>query len=201
MVKGLDLASYSDLGTNSTIKRCMPVFDALTTGYIIPTPCDIFVEKNPDGSTSFNSSLKGYMTFHSIIQAPYHPENSKKNLNQPIPKWKNPWGIETPKGFSCLIINPVHSSNLYFSILEGIVDTDRYTSPTNFPFVLKDPEFEGMIPAGTPLAQVIPFKRSSWKMEMGTEKNLKKVRENRDDLSSVFFDRYKRLFWSKKEYL
>ena len=128
-------------------------------------------------------------------------ENSKKNLNQPIPKWKNPWGIETPKGFSCLIINPVHSSNLYFSILEGIVDTDRYTSPTNFPFVLKDPEFEGMIPAGTPLAQVIPFKRSSWKMEMGTEKNLKKVRENRDDLSSVFFDRYKRLFWSKKEYL
>jgi hypothetical protein len=200
-IKGMDLVSYSNAGTNSTIKKCMPVFDALTSGYIIPTPCDIFVEKNPDGSTSFASSLKEFITFHNTIQAPYHPETSKTNLSQGFPKWKNPWGIETPKGFSCLIINPVHSSNLYFSIFEGIIDTDRYNSPINFPFVLKDTEFEGIIPAGTPLVQVIPFKRQSWKMEMGNAKNLEKIAENQNDISSIFFDRYKKMFWSKKEYL
>jgi hypothetical protein len=38
----------------STIKKCMPVFDSISSGYIIPTPCDIWVtqkkqnEKNID---------------------------------------------------------------------------------------------------------------------------------------------------------
>jgi hypothetical protein len=26
----------------STVKRCMPVFDAMTAGYILSAPCDIF---------------------------------------------------------------------------------------------------------------------------------------------------------------
>jgi hypothetical protein len=31
--------------TTATIKRCMPVFDAINSGYIIPTPCDLWVDQ------------------------------------------------------------------------------------------------------------------------------------------------------------
>jgi hypothetical protein len=122
-------------------------------------------------------------------------------MNQhPYPKWINPWSIETPKGYSCLFIPPVHGGNEYFQIAEGIVDTDRYTSPVNFPFVLKDTEFTGLIPAGTPMVQIIPFKRDSWKQELGSEINEKKSTETTRLLSSQFYDRYKKMFWTSKSF-
>lgn len=32
-------------GTTGTIKRCMPVFDAINSGYIIKTPVDVYVSQ------------------------------------------------------------------------------------------------------------------------------------------------------------
>jgi hypothetical protein len=182
--------------TNATIKRCMPVFDVLTAGYIIPTYCDLWISKMPDGTIAYTTSSSLNISHHGIIQAPYHP-----NMNDhPYPKWINPWSIKTPKGYSCLFLPPVHSGNNYFTILEGLVDTDRYTSPVNFPFVLNDINFEGLIPSGTPMVQVIPIKRESWSMSFGGEKDLKSAISTEIDLSTTFFDRYKRLFWNKKVY-
>ena len=43
-----------------------------------------------------------------------------------------------------------------------MVDTDKYPIPVHFPFLLKK-NFEGLIKQGTPIIQVIPFKRESWK--------------------------------------
>jgi hypothetical protein len=80
------------------------------------------------------------------------------------------------------------------------VDTDKYTSPVNFPFVLKNLEFTGLIPAGTPMVQVIPFKRDSWKQELGSEINEKKSIEITRLLSSQFYDRYKKMFWTSKSF-
>jgi hypothetical protein len=78
------------------------------------------------------------------------------------------------------------------------VDTDTYNGGINFPFVLNDPTFEGLIPAGTPMVQVIPFKRDSWKstIDLSTDSIMKSERL----LATKFYDRYKKLFWSKKEY-
>jgi hypothetical protein len=181
-----------------TIKKCIPVFDALTAGYIIPTYCDILIGKNPDGTISYTPAYAEpqSISFHPIIQAPYHPAMN----NNPYPKFLNPWGISTPKGYSCLFMPPVHQGNGYFTILEGIVDTDKYSASVNFPFVLNDTEFEGLIPAGTPMVQVIPFKRDLWKSESGSEKNTKKISEDITLLSSRFLDRYKNIFWERKSY-
>lgn len=136
--------------------------------------------------------------FHSIAQAPYHP-NVKDG---PFAKLVNPWSIITPKGYSSLFIPPVHSANTYFRILEGIVDTDKYFNPVNFPFTLNNLDFEGIIPAGTPVAQIIPIKRENWKIEIEdkTDKNSLKLDKVTTILHSKFFDRYKKIFWSKKEY-
>jgi hypothetical protein len=187
---------FFNSGTKSTIKKCIPVFDALTAGYIIPTYCDLWVKKNENGDIVYTTSSNINIEFHPIQQAPYHP-----HMNQhPYPKWANPWSIKTPKGYSSLFIPPVHGGNEYFQIIEGFVDTDTYNYAINFPFVLKDPNFEGMIPAGTPMVQVIPIKRDSWTIKQGKEKDIKISFEHFTKLSSLFFDRYKRLFWQRKEY-
>jgi hypothetical protein len=87
-----------------------------------------------------------------------------------------------------------------FTILPGIVDTDEYYAPINFPMVINDPNFEGLIPKGTPIAQVIPFKRESWKMEIGGEKELAEQEKVGQKLLTKFFDRYKTMFRANKEY-
>lgn len=182
-----------NLNITATIKKCIPVFDALTSGYIIPTPCDLMIKKNENGEQVYLSSQEP-IQFHSIEQAPYHPFMN----NQSYPKWTNPWGIKTPNGYSCLFIAPVHGGNKYFTIAEGIVDTDTYNAPVNFPFVINDTDFEGLIPAGTPMAQVIPFKRESWSAEYSFDSSQSDYSTKL--LTSKFFNRYKNLFWQKKDY-
>lgn len=180
--------------TSATIKRCMPVFDAITAGYIIESPADVFVSIK-DGGQWFEWSDFGLINFHPIEQAPEHPD--KKPFS--YPKWVNPWSITTPKGYSTLFVQLFHRESV-FTILPGVVDTDQYTPPVNFPFVISDPAFEGLIPKGTPIAQVIPFKRDSWAMELGDKKDLEAQAKVGKKLQSKFFDRYKSMFWTKKEY-
>lgn len=188
--------SVDMISTNTgTIKKCIPVFDVLTAGYIITTYVDIYVKKNENGDISYIQSA-GNMEYHPILQAPYHPF-----MNQhPYPKIVNPWSIKTPKGYSILIIPPVHGGNQFIKIAEGFVDTDKYHSAINFPFVLNDVNFEGIIPAGTPMAQLIPFKRDSWKMSFGSEEDFKEQKKITDLIRSNFFDAYKNRFRQKKEY-
>jgi len=180
--------------TSATIKRCMPVFDAINAGYIITTPADVYVSIK-DGQQYFEWSSLGLISFHPIEQAPEHPARNE----HAYPKWMNYWGIRTPKGYSVMLVPPMHRE-LIFTILPGIVDTDDYCSPVNFPFVVNDPKFEGLIPKGTPIVQVIPFKRDSWTMQFGGEKEIKKESENIKTLETKFFDRYKTMFRKNKEY-
>lgn len=176
--------------TTGTIKRCMPVFDAITAGYIIPLPADVYVTQK-DGAPYYEWSNFGLVQFHPVEQAPFHPKANGFSY----PKWINPWSIKTIPGYSILFVQPFHRS-ADFTILPGIVDTDTYSAAVNFPFVLNDVKFEGIIPAGTPIAQVIPIKRDTWKMEFGD------AGQNRvtTRLQSKMFDRYKNLFWNRKEY-
>jgi hypothetical protein len=186
--------------TMATIKRCMPVFDAIISGYIIYSSSDVYVSQQVGYGgvpyPHYTWPSMDMIDFHPIEQAPNHP---LKNVNFSYPKWTNPWGIKTPKGYSVLITQPFHRESV-FTILPGIVDTDTYNAPVNFPFVLNDPSYEGLIPAGTPLAQIIPFKREQWNMKLGNEKDVKNQNEIRSKLNMKFFDRYKTMHWSKKEY-
>jgi hypothetical protein len=181
--------------TTATLKRCMPVFDSIAAGYIIKTPADVYV-KVKDGQQYFEWANLNLIQFHDVIQAPTHP---MRKGDYSYPKWTNPWGIETPKGYSTLFVQPFHRESI-FTIFPGIVDTDSYTAPVNFPFVINDPEFEGLIPAGTPMVQVIPFKRDTWNMKFGNEKNIKNINNIKQKVTLKFFDGYKTMFRSKKEY-
>lgn len=181
-------------GTLATVKRCMPVFDAINAGYIITSPADIYVSIK-DGQQYFEWSSLSLINFHPVEQAPEHPVKNR----HAYPKWMNYWAIRTPKGYSTMFIQPMHRESV-FTILPGVVDTDEYYAAVNFPFVINDPEFEGMIPKGTPIAQVIPFKRESWTMQFGGDKELIEQAKVTSTLETKFFDRYKNMFRANKEY-
>lgn len=177
-----------------TIKKCIPVFDSLTAGYIIPTYVDVFISEE-EGAPYYQWPQFNAISFHPIIQAEKHPSQN----GVPYPKWINPWSIQTPPGYSTLFVPPLNNPNKYFTIIPGIVDTDQYSLPINFPFVLNDVSYRGMIPAGTPMVQAIPFKRDGWTHSIGysdaeetSKKNIK--------LRSVWFNSYKKQFWSRKEW-
>lgn len=196
--KEVDIAA-NPLGT---IKKCIPVFDAMTSGYIISTYTDIFISRNPivvDGKefpdTQYIWSSMNPIEFHALWQADKHPNI----VDEVSPKFINAFGIKTPKGYSTLFCNPMHRENI-FNILPGVVDTDRYSAPINFPFVFTDPNFEGIIPAGTPIAQVIPFKRDNWKMEIGNNKDFENTFEIIKKHKTRFFEFYKNNYRVFKQY-
>jgi hypothetical protein len=181
--------------TSSTIKKCMPVFDALTAGYIIPLPCDVYVYQE-DGAPAFKVPNQPYINNHSASQIGNHPTATGFRP----PKFINTWIVKTPPGYSCMFVPPMHHDNV-FKVLEGIVDTDTYNGAVEFPFQLKDISWEGIIPAGTPMVQVIPFKRESWQHEIiNTPEEAVSHYLVANKLRSVFFEAYKNKFWHKKDF-
>jgi hypothetical protein len=181
--------------TSSTVKKCMPVFDALTAGYIIPLPCDVYVF-NEGGYPAFKWPDYEVISKHAPSQVGNHPVAT----GFPTPKFISTWVIKTPPGYSCLFVPPLHHDNI-FKILEGIVDTDTYHGSVEFPFQLKDMMWEGVVPAGTPMVQVIPFKREAWGHKVSnTPDEMNEHFYNFKRLRSVFFEAYKHKFWQKKEF-
>lgn len=181
---------------NPTIKKCIPVFDAITMGYMLKTYVDIYVSLDEEGNHFYYWPNYDPISFHPINQAPNHPQANSK----PYPKLINPWSIKTSKGYSCLFIPPMHNPNNIFTIMPGVVDTDKFIETINFPFTMNDPNFEGIIPAGTNICQVIPFKRDSFKMKIGNKKDV----DNYKKFSSLYFikfvNNYKTRIWQKKHY-
>jgi hypothetical protein len=181
----------------TTVKKCMPFNDARTAGYFIPLPCDVYVERKPQLHIKWSSDQIELIGTHQNWQFEEYPV-PKGYETEVAFKWLNPWIIKTPKNWSCLYTHPIHFDELPFQSLTGLVDTDKFPYPVNFPFFLKN-DFEGLIPKGTPFIQVIPFKRekfiSTYSYDDGRYQKLwLKAR-------TVFFDRYKKFFRTPKEFL
>lgn len=183
--------------TSATIKKCVPVFDMITAGYIIKTHCDIKVSWNGIVHEFMPAGNVQSISYHAGDQAAKHPDVINKLIS--IPKFINPWSIQTPKGYSCLFIPPTHRESP-FDILPGIVDTDAYHHQVHLPFIMKDQQFEGIIKAGTPVAQIIPFKRDSWRSNIEKAPSGRSHIDHLNAIVSVFFDGYRSMFWKKKSY-
>lgn len=184
------------VGALSTVKRCKPLWDMMTAGYIIETPYDIYVHQ-VNGKPYYQWGDNEAIAFQPEVQLQGHPSFPQGLDGVRI---VHPWSITTPKGWSVLIIPPTHRTPSPIQTSSGIVDTDQFSLPFNMFFTLTDPKFEGMIPAGTPFAQVIPLKRASWKSRLGGSKEREKFRQDAGKMRTVFFDRYKKFWWQRKEY-
>jgi len=185
-----------DQMTTATIKKCMPVFDSISAGYLISTYCDIEAIWNNDHYEYKYFNIFEPIKSHDSIQAVGYPASDENRKF--VSKFMNAWGIKTPEGYSCLFISPMHR-NSFINILPGIVDTDTYNEPVAFPFLVEYCGDNVIIPAGTPIAQVIPFKRDNWSSKFTDDISL--ILKSYSLLKSVFFNGYKKFFWKRKQYL
>jgi len=146
----------------TTVKLCKAFTDALEMGFIIPAPEDMRIERFSDFSIqSDNDSV------HVYGPTPYRGDG---NSRYPMPEVKieNPWKINTPPGYSCLITKPLNRMFEGFEPNSMFVPTDTYDGPINIPAVMSSKPQE--IEKGEPLVQVIPFKRD----EILDYRNIKK---------------------------
>jgi hypothetical protein len=154
---GIDRSQVSATNNGLTVKRCMPFLDAMSTGWLIPLAVPVRLEITDEGRTvtagwEFDREMVSNHGSFQIAGSPYDPH--------PPMKFHNHWTIRTPKGWSCLFLPPINRPNGVVEVLSGLVDTDRYTAPVNFPFVATAPDGVYTLRKGTPLVQVIPFRRS-----------------------------------------
>jgi hypothetical protein len=183
--------------TGTTIKKCVPFFDAISSGYFINLSADVIVDPDSDtGNLIHWKTTSEIVSFHDMEQL---GEFNVPNEYYPLAfKWNSWHTVNTPKGYSSFFMHPVNRIDLPFYTLSGVVDTDKYNQTTVlFPFFLKK-EFKGLIPRGTPIVQLIPFKRESWKMEMGDPIDNYKAKLERHH--SYMVNAYRNISWTKKEY-
>lgn len=177
-----------------TMKRCVPILDSLTAGYLITLPVD--VHKKNDDEHFWELNHPSFVSEHYARQTEAYPLGEEWNP-QPY-KWTNPWKIQTPKGYSCLFVHPLNSGDGPFRSFSGIVDTDKHPVTINFPFVIKK-GFNGTIHAGTPIIQVIPFRREAWESKIIDDKEFVEDK-NFYKLFNPPYALYKKNWWTKKEF-
>lgn len=161
---------------DETIKRCMPVLDAMTAGYILHTQTDIQFGWNEDGGRHSRWSVEDFKAIESHSRAQISELYIPDEFDEEPLKLLNPWLIKTPPGYSCLFITPMWRTDLPYWVCPGLVDTDQYPQPINFPFLLRR-DFAGILPNGTPFVQIIPFKRDEWESVVSPEVDLGAIRE------------------------
>jgi hypothetical protein len=182
------------------LKKCIPFLDALISGYFLVSPVDIFVSKNDDGSLKigWNSSeaFGGFIAERSKELGEKMPRPAGHYPNHLA--FKGNWGFKTPRGWSLLITHPFNRHDLPWTITSGIIDADKFSTSGNLPFFIRE-DFVGMIPAGTPFAQLIPIKRSSWK-SIYNDQGIAYLELLQGNTVRTPGKSYKKLFWVRKDY-
>ncbi len=153
---GVDPSHLGVTNNGLTVKRCLPFLDALSAGWLLPLAAEVRLEITDDGRTvnagwEFDREM---VSTHSAFQVEGNPFAPR-----PPMKFHNHWTIRTPPGWSCLFLPPINRPHDIVQVLSGMVDTDTYTAPVNLPFIAIGPDGVHTLPKGTPLAQVIPFRR------------------------------------------
>jgi hypothetical protein len=169
-LKAMPASAHSNLvgGEDDTVKRCPPFVDAMTTGFLIPLICDLRVE---NGEFTWDNDLPAGGAVN-LPRSPIGIHDAGQVAGTPLfdpdrflIKFHNLWTVEAPEGYALLFTHPVNRFDLPFTTLTGLVDCDRYRDAwIHFPAHWHDASFSGVLPKGTPVAQVYPVKRETWTM-------------------------------------
>jgi hypothetical protein len=109
--------------------------------------------------------------------------------------WEMPFDFKLPKGYSAIITQPFNKFDLNTYTTSAIVDGDYGVPGGQIPFAVKE-GFVGVIEAGTPIIQIIPFKRDNWKMNFNETGSTFKVWNDKRKLVGW----YKHNIWKKKSF-
>lgn len=190
-----------DGGKMPTWKACPALYDAFGTGYVLKTPCDIEFFINDQGIIDCKVLDKRFESFISV-RPPMPGFDGPMGYHENHFAWYSDWGIKTSPGYSTMYLTPMNRFDLPFQNTTGLIDTDTVSLPGTLPFFIAK-GWTGVLPAGTPYVQLIPFKREDWKsdhkeisyqeMYMDNMKNSEKYRKPDGGV-------YQRDVWKRRKY-
>jgi|LakMenEpi03Aug12_release.lakeMendotaPanAssembly.Ray.scaffolds.fasta_scaffold304467_2 hypothetical protein len=189
-----------DSESNASWKKCTPLRDAMTSGYIIPLWTDVQVQRNKNIEDDWKVTwrVKGMDVFQ------YRGPNSDfietpQGFAKQMMTYLNGWIPQTPPGYSVLITPPFGYRNLPFMTIPAIVDTDKHKIAVDAVGWFRN-DFEGIIEKGTPLLQITPFKRENWESEFSvyTADKLKQLEDK--TFRSTTVGQYIKNVWTRKVY-
>jgi hypothetical protein len=198
----IEVPTIDGIGLDSTAKKCIPFLDSLTSGYTQELPCDVYIdcnteENDPKINYRWGGEIRPLSTrkeeTRSSNSMPHFPGYYKTEFH-----WNTFWEPKTPTGYSTLYFHPANRFDLPFMTHNAIIDTDKWHVTGPIPFVLKK-GFSGLIPAGTPIYQMIFIKREVWNSD-ASEYNKDYLKNISYSVRKFLSDGYKKQIWSKKEY-
>jgi hypothetical protein len=182
---------------NRSIKHCMPLLDAYSHGYIQESWTDIYIEVVGD-----------QLRYHFAQETPKIMDHRNHDTKFSVSSiyypqefvWREQWIPKCPPGYSMLYTTPLNHFDLPFTTLSAVIDSDKYyhESTGQNPFYIYN-GFTGMIPAGTPMFQMIPIKRSDWEskeLDYDGDVNL----QRQALLRKHMYRGYQKLFWQRKKF-
>lgn len=181
-----------------TFKVCMPFTDSMISGYTFELWQDLYVVDDEIAPKI------GWKDERAPVFAGRESEQSGR-MTLPTGYWDihyallHPLYIQTPPGYSILVTQPFNRFDLPFMALTGIVDSDKEPFfPGNYSMFLKK-GFSGEIKAGTPLLQILPFKRDEWQSELDRSIIDKGNRASNKSARKII-GWYRDNVWAKKSY-
>lgn len=193
-----------------TWKSCPAILDSFIYGYYLYTPCDIeFKKENEEYSVTQDESFMSGVSKKTFSFCGVR--GSDQSFPSPIGyenihfTWTTNWFPQTPEGYSVLLTHPINRFDLPFLTLSGIIDCSGYINGGLLPFFIKK-DFEGILPAGTPYAQVIPLKNEHWQNEniFYNEEEMDGHRKQMNFQYSIdhpdHTTNYKQIYWESKNF-
>lgn len=153
-------------GRIPTWKACPALFDIMGSGYAYKTPCDIEFYEDNNGDIKARVLIaqhEGLVTERLPLDRFPPPQGYHARHFA----WTADWAVELPEGCSALYAQPFNRFELPFMTMGGIVDNDKVHQPGSMPFFWRK-GVTGVLPAGTPYAQIFPFRREHWVAEYDT---------------------------------
>lgn len=190
-----------DGGKIPTWKACPAVYDVMGTGYTMRTPCDIeFYLDNGQINVKIDDPMyQDFVGPREPMPQFEHPHGYYKRHFA----WWIDWGVALPEGYSALYTSPMNRFELPFLTTSGIIDADKVNMPGTMPFFLRD-GWTGILPAGTPYSQLIPFKRESWESDLEIVNNPMELYKRNADLTAKYRvpdgGVYQREVWERRTY-
>jgi hypothetical protein len=190
---------------NKKFTSCPGMLDYSSAGYIITAHCDFEIKANKSGVVvkvgegivplNIESRFKTQTFDHALVDGWANIEGVKKSSL----KIYLPWYIETKPGYSAYVLPALMHSDFLDKIFiyPGVVDFDKYHGINMVFSVIKECEF--VIPVGTPILHVIPFKREEMTAVCGKATDHETDRAAFNFLSRInhYYTRY---LHSKKSY-
>ena len=184
-----------------TAKHCRGVYDIMTSGFMVLWPFDAVVTKDEHGKVFVKRARDNERPMfhpHPHMQMGPYPDANLGSQKFGVDKVTLPYKIRSSKKTSVVMLQPPYRPDLKVEVMPGIIDTDKFYSPLNVLFTIKssDSNREIKIPAGTPLALLMPIVRSEWGIEYNPlDVKLDQItQENIDNVDK----HYQKKLWTRK---